>query len=314
MLKKHTYKEIRYQQLRGFCETARLGSMAAAAEALGLSQPTVWEQVHALERELDARLVEPHGRGCRLTEAGRLLHELLAPLVAGIDGLSRNFEEVRTQKDIWLTIASTQRVFVEDLSEPIVAFRRSYPHVRLRFQEVQNDEIIPAIEAGKADLGITNRKLSESAAPRIVMVPGYELEILLVTPKRHPLTRRKQVRPQDLKPYPILNAPDGGYTNVSIWDALDRLGVLAQPRPVEAHYSAVFRRYVELGFGIALVPGLGGVPSSPLLHERPMSRYFGKVPMNLAWRKGTPAEGPLASFVQTIRSVLGGNSRGKASR
>lgn len=300
----HTYKEIRFQQLRGFCETARAGSMAAAAEALGLAQPTVWEQVHALERELGTRLVEPHGRGCRLTDDGRLLIELIAPLVAGVDGLGRHFTEARSKRDVWLTIASTQRVFVEELSDAIVPFREHHPHVHLRFQEVQNDEIIPAVAAGQADLGVTNRKQTDPPNPWVVVEPGYELDLLLVTPKRHPLARRRHIKPQDLKPYPLLNAPEGGYTHVSVWDALDRLGVLVQPRPIEAHYSAVFRRYVELGFGIALVPGLADRPTSPTLHERPMSRFFGKSLMNLVWRKGALSQRPLAEFVSTIRSVL----------
>lgn len=301
---RHTYKEIRFQQLRGFCETARAGSMAAAAEALGLAQPTVWEQVHALERELGTRLVEPHGRGCRLTDDGRLLIELIAPLVAGVDGLARHFSDARSKRDVWLTIASTQRVFVEELSDAIVAFRDSHPHVHLSFQEVQNDEIIPAVSDGNADLGVTNRKQTDPPNPWVVVEPGYELDILLVTPKHHPLAQRPHVKPQDLKPYAILNAPEGGYTHVAVWDALDRLGVLAQPRSIEAHYSAVFRRYVELGFGIALVPGLADRPISPALHERPMSKYFGKSPMNLVWRKGTLSQGPLAEFVETIRRVL----------
>ena len=55
---RHPYKEVRLQQLRSFCETARLGSLAAAAQALGLAEPTVWEQVHALERQFAAKLVE----------------------------------------------------------------------------------------------------------------------------------------------------------------------------------------------------------------------------------------------------------------
>src|ERR1700724_661400 len=92
---RRAYKEVRLQHLRSFCETARLGSLAAAAGALGLAQPTVWEQVHALEREFAAQLVEPHGRGCRLTAAGQLLVELSASLVAGIDALKQNFEEAR---------------------------------------------------------------------------------------------------------------------------------------------------------------------------------------------------------------------------
>src|SRR5205809_6854510 len=81
---RHSYKEIQLQQLRSFCETARLGSLTAAAESLGLAQPTVWEQVHALERALAVTLVEREAHGCRLTESGRRVAELAAPLVQGM--------------------------------------------------------------------------------------------------------------------------------------------------------------------------------------------------------------------------------------
>src|SRR5438876_9828614 len=124
---RRAYKEVRLQQLRSFCETARLGSLAGAAESLGLAQPTVWEQVHALEREFAAQLVEPHGRGCRLTEAGRMLAGLAAPLVAGIDALKRNFESARHEVETWITLATSQRVFVEDLPEPLQAFEQRCP-------------------------------------------------------------------------------------------------------------------------------------------------------------------------------------------
>src|SRR5262249_31274399 len=67
---RHSYKEIRLQQLRSLCETARLGSLTAAAAALGLAQPTVWEQVHALQREFGVKLIERRAHGCRLTDVG----------------------------------------------------------------------------------------------------------------------------------------------------------------------------------------------------------------------------------------------------
>ena len=87
------YKEITFQQLRSFCETARLWSFTAASQFLDVAHPTVWKQVHALERELGAKLLEPFGRGCRLTSAGELLAELAQPAVASIGSLKRTFQE-----------------------------------------------------------------------------------------------------------------------------------------------------------------------------------------------------------------------------
>src|SRR5437016_5195113 len=119
---RHAYKEIKVQQLRSFCETARLGSLTAAAASLGLAQPTVWEQVHSLEHLLGSKLIERHAYGCRLTEAGRLLLEYAAPLVAGIDSLPRTVKEAQEQKETWLTIAATPRILVEDVPQAVVEF------------------------------------------------------------------------------------------------------------------------------------------------------------------------------------------------
>ena len=76
---RHTYKQLQMQQLRSLAETARLGSLAEAAKALGVAQPTVWEQVHALERYFGAKLVEPRRRGCRLTELHACLDAISPP-------------------------------------------------------------------------------------------------------------------------------------------------------------------------------------------------------------------------------------------
>src|SRR5437660_863564 len=90
--KNRPYKELTFQQLRSFCETARLGSFAAAAKSIGLTHPTVREQVLSLERAFQVKLIQPHGRGCHLTAEGRLLAEIAAPLVTSATALRPRFE------------------------------------------------------------------------------------------------------------------------------------------------------------------------------------------------------------------------------
>src|SRR3546814_4866631 len=87
-----TYKGDRLKPLRAFCQTARLGSVSRAAEALFVSQPAVTQQLQALERELGVRLFERSGRRLVPTREGETLYELARPLVEGIDGLGRSEE------------------------------------------------------------------------------------------------------------------------------------------------------------------------------------------------------------------------------
>ncbi len=85
------YKADRLKPLRAFCQTARLGSVSRAAEALFVSQPAITLQLQALERELGEKLFERSGRRLVPTRAGEVLYELARPLVEAIDTLPTAF-------------------------------------------------------------------------------------------------------------------------------------------------------------------------------------------------------------------------------
>jgi LysR family transcriptional regulator, cys regulon transcriptional activator len=304
MPSRHAYTEIRLQQLRSFCETARLGSLTAAAAAMGLAQPTVWEQVHALERIFGVTLIEREAHGSRLTKTGQLLARLAAPLLAGIDSLPAQLQEAQSQVETWLSIASTQRILVEDLSKPVAEFERRHPHVQLRFLEMGIDKVAAAVESGEADLGLTSERPTADN-PWLAYEPSYDLDLILVTPKDHPLAHRRRVRPQDLLAYPVVNSPNG-IPDPVIAAALQKLGVFqTQPRRLEAFYTGVIRHYVEQGYGIGFVVGLPNrPPASPHLHERSMSLHFGRVSIYMLMRKGT-LPGYARAFADLIKSQLG---------
>ena len=60
-----------WNQARALVAVADLGSLSAAAKALGLTQPTIGRQISALEADLGVVLVERSGRSLTLTVSGR---------------------------------------------------------------------------------------------------------------------------------------------------------------------------------------------------------------------------------------------------
>ena len=64
-----------WNRARAFLVTAEEGSLAAAARALDMNQPTLGRQVSALEREIGVELFVRHGRGLELTANGIKLVE-----------------------------------------------------------------------------------------------------------------------------------------------------------------------------------------------------------------------------------------------
>jgi len=66
---------LNYNHLHYFHVAATAGSLAAAAQKLGVTQPTVSEQLRALERTLGVRLFQRSPTGLKLTDFGRLAFE-----------------------------------------------------------------------------------------------------------------------------------------------------------------------------------------------------------------------------------------------
>src|SRR5437660_10028143 len=79
-------------QIEAFVEAQRRGSITRAAEALGLTQPTLTARVRSLEAELGVTLLTRGRRGVALTPAGR---RFLPRALAALDALERAAVEAR---------------------------------------------------------------------------------------------------------------------------------------------------------------------------------------------------------------------------
>jgi DNA-binding transcriptional LysR family regulator len=292
--------ELRLQQLRSFCETARLGSLTAAANSLGLTQPTIGEQVHALEREFGEKLVETHGRGCRLTEAGQVLATLAGPLIAGIDSLKAGFYEQREKQRSRISVAGSPRVLAEDILDCLPDFEQKHPDAHITCMEMHVESVTEAVQSGRADLGLTLAAAIDRDSPWLEVEEGYELDVLLITPLDHPLAKRKVVTLADIAEYPVVN---GGNTigDPAINEALKKAGVFENKQcRVQATYTAAVRRFVEQGFGVGFVYGLPGRPAAQKLHERSISQYVGRIRIDLVWRRGAIKQALSRAFADTV--------------
>jgi molybdate transport repressor ModE-like protein len=307
--KSRAYKDSAAQQLRSFCATARLGSISAAAAHLGLANPTVWQQIRALEREFGEPLFAPHGRGSRLTEAGQLLADLTSPLVAGLATVKQRYQEARARQITRLTVATTPRILLEDLPECVIEFRDRYPDAPLTLKEMFDDQVHAQIEAGEADLGLVQSRSGDlldpsAVSPWLEFEPLYQVDVVLITPKDHPLARRRRVQPRDLTGYPLVNVPRALMEPEAIAMLEEARANHSQPQLVEAFFTSSVCRYVELGFGIGLIPVIPGRPRAVRLHERVMSRYFGRPTIYQVRRKGTLVGQSAAAFTAIARARL----------
>lgn len=140
----------KWAELRTAYQVARLGTVSAAAKALGVHRATVNRHIDELEEEFGARIFIRHARGYALTELGEDLlrvaqkaEELIDDLAGRLRGASAQIEG-----EIKLT---TLAPFAHLLMDAISEFRAQNPNCLV---EIDAGEDLAKLEYGEAHIAV----------------------------------------------------------------------------------------------------------------------------------------------------------------
>lgn len=162
---------------------AEEGSFTLAARVLRIAQPSLSQQVQALERDLGAGLFERTSRGLRLTPAGR---EFLPEARAILAAAQRARLAVRQTEQLEggeLEIATVRSLAVGVLPQLIGRFRSDHPGVRIWLREfAHRDTLNDAVLAGLSDIAVGPRP-GVWSGPLIAL--GWE-EFVVIAPRDDP--------------------------------------------------------------------------------------------------------------------------------
>lgn len=160
--------DIRLRDLVLFDRLVALGSIAAAARALGLAKPTASRWISHLEDRVGRPLLNHGARAVTLTDAGRTFHESLQPALRSLGALRAS---TRSAGPGGMLRVSVPVPFARLVGGAVIAaFQEKMPGVRL--QIVMQNTHVDLIE-DRIDLAIRGGPLPDSSliARRLVSVP-----------------------------------------------------------------------------------------------------------------------------------------------
>ncbi len=292
------YKQNHLKKLRAFCETAKLGSMTRAAEALYASQPTISLQIHALEEEMQTTLFERNGPRLSLTTEGSILYDLCLPHVQGIERLKETFDAHCGNLTAGeLSVAAGESTILYVLPQPVGRFSRQYPGIKLRL----------ANETGRNGMEMLRTDSVDFAVGSMLEVPedlDYDPIVtynpVVIAPLEHPLAHMEPITLADIGKYGLILPP----RHLSTWHIVRM--VFAQHNvnfqvTLEAGGWEVIKRYVSLGQGISIVTDVCITAAD---RERmsviPVDQYFPKRSYGIVTRKGKFLSAPAQRFIEIM--------------
>ncbi|MGO2139956.1 MAG: LysR family transcriptional regulator [Leucobacter sp.] len=155
--------EIR--RLQTFLDFARLGTVAAVAEATQYSTSAVSQQLEKLAGEIGVPLVQPHGRLLKLTAAGETLAKE-GPAVLDAWDRARS-EALATTGEVRgaVAIAAFQSGCLALFPGLLAALRTEYPGMRVNCTQAEPDRAIVALRAREIDVAIVERYAGQHPEP-----------------------------------------------------------------------------------------------------------------------------------------------------
>jgi DNA-binding transcriptional LysR family regulator len=183
---------LELRRLRLLRELHERGTIAAVAEALQFTPSAVSQQLAMLEREAGVRLLEPAGRGVRLTDSALVLVEHAEALLDRAAVAEADLAAAAGTVAGRARIAGFESVALRLLLPAMQRLVREAPRLRCEFLELEPEEGLPALALGDIDLVLGDEWQHDPRA----LPAGVERHDLMrdrvrvLLPARHRLARR----------------------------------------------------------------------------------------------------------------------------
>ena len=283
---------------------AEEGSVTAAAERLRVAQPSISQQIRALEQELGVTLFRRLPRGMQPTEAGLALLAEARAILAHLERALETARRVALGQEGRIAIGFTSSAaFHPFVSAAIRGFREAAPQVALALEESSTGELVESLRAERLDAAFIRSPVGEAAD--LVVEPLLDEEMQVAVPAGHPLASGPGVIPLSALaeiPFVLYRRPSGPGLYDSIIAACRAAGF--SPRIAqEAPRMVSTLSLVEAGLGVSIVPAsmcrldAGGIATLRLA-DRPALT----APLHLARRDVEPL-GATRRFIEHVRRM-----------
>lgn len=238
-------------QLETFLAVTEEKGFSRAAIRMRRTQPAISHAIRKLEEEVGEPLFERASRDGTLTAAGELLRGYAERLLRLRGETVTALEELRSLERGRLTITANEYTCLWLL--PVLdAFRRVCPHIGVTVQRSLASRIPDQLLERAVEFGMLSFRPEDS---RLQSIAVYTDTVAFVVDPRHPLARQKEVSIRDLGAQNFVAHTVASPLRHRVIETFARHHTPLN-MGVELPSLEAIKRFVALGNGVALVPGL----------------------------------------------------------
>jgi len=287
------------KQLKYFRSIVLAGTISGAAKQLFMTQPSLSQQLHLLESELEVKLIDRGSRRITLTEAGQLLNTRAGQILELLNTTAAEVKELHNGYTGTLAIGTITSFGVALLPGFIRKFHADYPNIKFQLIEDTTPRILDLLNSGLIELGITRSEFNEDLY-HAVDLPADPMVIAMskewVNGQQSPY-----ITVEELMGRPLLLHHSN---EAMITDYCHKLGF----RPNILCKGDDVRTLIVLaneGIGLAIVPKsvLGLVPSNNISYKEILNEPW-EIRKSVIWMKNRYLSTAARHFINTMLAEL----------
>lgn len=246
---------MNFAQLRAFNAVATHRTFMAAAQALGVTQSAITQNIKALEESVGASLFTRTGTRIELTASAYDLLPRVREVVLALEELGSRISKTRDLRLGHLSIG---------LCAPYVAmpiferFAAAYPGVTLNVRLGNSSSLLDLVAQHAVDVAIVTLLEPDDD---FVCEKLVDQEVMILVHQGHPWWAADHVKAKDLEGQPFILRETGSMTRQIFERAMSKLAVPISTRLVLGSREAVKEAVAaRLGLGIVLNREIGQDP------------------------------------------------------
>lgn len=261
---------VQFQQLLYFVTVAETRHFTRAAERVHVAQPSLSQQIRALERELGAELFSRARGNIALTDAGQTLLPLARRILADVETARYEVQELVQLRRGRVRLGATPSQCTALLPDMLRAFHDLHPGIQLLLEESGSHDLVRGLARGALDLALVVLPLP-GTSPALTTTEFMHEELVVVSSTADPIPGGgSPVRMADLRDQPMVMFRHG-YNLRELTIAACRGAGFEPSFTVEGGELAAVLGFVRAGLGVAVVPRMVAERVGPDLCSTPFA-------------------------------------------
>ena len=299
------------QQLKYADAVASCGSISEAARRCFVTQPTLTEAMRLLEEELRIAIFMRSARGASVTREGE---EFLASARQILDDAAR-ISEKYTGKAVrrpQFAVSCQHYAFATEAFMEVVKANDAESY-DFTLRETVTSEIIDDVARHRSEIGILYLShRNERAILKIlhkedlVFEELYEAKPHVFLGKKHPLAKKKSIRPQELDGYPYLTYEQGSEN--ALYFAEEVMPAIDRKKNIRVRDRATMTNLVLGLDGFTVASGAHAKGYNPAIVSIPL-KMNDSIRVGIVRRNGVPLSAAGVAFVAAVRERVAGTCR-----